>query len=88
MTRSELHTVEDVLVELAAVSCHIETAVIFMDRGRQRQAMIELRQALLAQHKVKLRIMAIRWITSPETFQRLITEQVKWLRKKQSALMS
>ena len=74
----KLGDVEEALVELAALSGHVETAVLFLKRNDVPQAIIELRAALAATHRVKLRVLAIRWMADP---QRLLRGQVKWFKK-------
>ena len=82
MTRDQLDSIEDLLVDIATTAAHLETAIIFIQRGYQEHAIVELRAALSCNHKVKLRTMATRWMEHPETFKKLIKDQIKWLEQK------
>jgi len=82
MTRDQLDAIEDLLVDIATTGAHLETAIIFIQRGHQEHAIVELRAALSCNHKVKLRTMATRWMEHPETFKKLIKDQIKWLERK------
>jgi hypothetical protein len=82
MTRNDLDTLESTLVDIASIGGHVETAVIFLKHNRPAEAVCELQQALTLVHRAKLHVMAVRWMSAPRTFQRLIEEQLEWLRKR------
>lgn len=82
MRRADLDTVEDVLVDIATVAVHIEVAQTFLQHGSPGQAFLELKQAQVLLHQIKLKTMAIRWMEHPETVAKLIKEQVTWLKRK------
>ncbi len=88
MNRDQLDTVETLLVDIATTGAHVETAIIFIRHGHTENAIVELRAALSCNHKVKLRTMATRWMEHPETFKKLIKDQIKWLEQKYRAYNS
>ena len=85
MTRQELDDTETALVDVASARAHIETALTFLEHDRGEQAEIELRYALAYLHRVKLRVMILRWMGCPNTLGKLIEEQMKWLKRRYPA---
>ena len=84
MTGQHLYDTEAALVDVATARAHIETALTFLERDSGAQAEIELRYALAYLHKVKLKVMILRWMGS-STLSKLIEEQMKWLKKRYQA---
>ena len=82
MTRQELDNAEDALVDVAIVKAHIDAALLFLDHRMPEQAMLELRDARVYAHRLKLKVMVMRWMDCPETMSRLIKEQMAWLKKR------
>lgn len=82
MTRNDVDTLESLLVEIAAIACHLETSITFIQHNRPVQAIYELHQALAVAHKCKLHVMAVRWMQAPRTFHKLIEQQLEWLKRR------
>jgi hypothetical protein len=53
-----------------------------LDHHKPEQAVLELRDARAYAHRLKLKIMVMRWMGCPETMGRLIKEQMAWLKKR------
>jgi hypothetical protein len=82
MTRTDLDTLEDLLVDVATAGGHIDIAMRCIQHGNLDRAVVELRDALVLTHKIKLHVMAVRWMSAPNTFQDLIRKQVSWLKNR------
>jgi hypothetical protein len=82
MTRNDLDTLEDLLVDVATAGGHIDVAMRCIQRNRPAQAIVELQSALVLTHRIKLHVMAVRWMSAPNTFQDLIRKQVSWLKSR------
>jgi hypothetical protein len=82
MTRNDLDTLEDLLVDVATAGGHIDVAMRCIQHNNPERALLELRDALILTHRIKLHVMAVRWMTAPNTFQDLIRKQVSWLKNR------
>jgi hypothetical protein len=82
MTRNDLNTLEDLLVDVATAGGHIDVAMRCIQRDQLERAVGELRSALVLTHQIKLHVMAVRWMSAPQTFQSLIRKQVSWLKRR------
>ena len=82
MTRQELDNAEDALIGVAILKAHIDTALLLLDHRMPEQAALELRDARACAHRLKLKIMVMRWMGCPDTLNRLIKEQMAWLKRR------
>ena len=82
MKHTDIDAAEDTLVTIASAASHIDFAVTLIQQGLFAQAILELRAANQELHRTKLLVMAVRWMHCPDTMQKLIQEQLDWLRRR------
>jgi cellulose synthase/poly-beta-1,6-N-acetylglucosamine synthase-like glycosyltransferase len=88
MTHDEINSTEDALVQLATLDAHLEAAVVFLQHGQRRAAIEELKAARQCNLKVKLLVMAYRWMDVPDTLRKLYRKQTEWMEKRLSEKLS
>jgi hypothetical protein len=88
MKHDQINNTEEALIHLASLDTHLEAAATLIQHGRGRAALRELQAARQCNLKVKLLVMAYRWMDVPDTLKQLYRKQTEWMEKRLSGKLS